>query len=284
MKIAVFGAAGLLGKEIVEHCRENKIVFEAPSKQEVDIRSFAQISEWIKKKRPTHIINCAAYTKVDQAEHEREEAFLLNCSSVGYLALAAKESASRLIHISTDYVFSGDRELPYEENAPCHPVNYYGVTKRAGEEKLFSILPGATLVRTSWLFGKGGKNFLSSLLTMMQQKQQLRIVADQVSRPTCAKELAKAVVALADKEGIYHFANRGRVSRYQMAQDLLRILNERGVKTVCDSIIPEKAECFPLPAARPRISCLDTTKTEALLGEILDWNVVAQRYVDEVCA
>ncbi len=194
------------------------------------------------------------------AEKNPDAAFAVNAEGAANIALVAKEIRARLVHISTDYVFNGFSQKPYREEDVCDPVNVYGKSKWEGEKRVLAYLPSACILRTSWLFGHKGKNFISSLLHWFQQKEELQVVSDQCGKPTFCRDLAEAVIALLDCEGIVHFANEGGHSRYQIALDLLEAAKEKGIALKCQRIIPVPSAQFPAPAPRPSYSVLDTNK------------------------
>jgi dTDP-4-dehydrorhamnose reductase len=230
------------------------------SRQEADVAQFDQLSSKARQIKPTHIVNCAAYTNVDGAEKEPEIAFAVNTRGASNIAQIACECDARLIHISTDYVFNGIGTQPYVEEDLCAPINQYGQSKWEGEKRVLEAFPEACIVRTSWLFGSKGKNFISSLMHWFQQKEELQVVFDQRGKPTYCQDLAAAILTLLDKQGIIHFANDGERSRYQIALDLLEASKERGIQLRCQRIIPVPSSTFPTLATRPSYSVLDTNK------------------------
>lgn len=283
-KIAILGAGGLLGRAVVQRCMQKQISYFAANRAEVDLTQKELLRRWLFARSPTHIINCSAYTHVDLAEQETEKAFLVNRDAVVSLALCAKELGSQVVHISTDYVF-GFLQRPYIESDLCEPLNLYGKSKRAGEEQLLSLLPEACVVRTSWLFGKGGKNYLSTLIDRMRSQEKMDVVADQMSRPTYVHDLAAILLALIEQDasGLFHFANHGILSRFSLAQELFSLAKARGVTMACRSIAPLSSSQFASAAQRSPYSVLDTTKIEKLLGPIRPWSAAASDYLDEVC-
>lgn len=260
MKIWVTGASGMLGTSLLELCREREIEAIGTSREEADLCDWERLRETASGVRPTHIVNCAAYTDVDRAEKEPGAAFAVNADGAATMAQIAKECGARLIHISTDYVFSGTVQKPYREEDVCAPQNVYGRSKWAGEKMIAGILPSACILRTSWLFGPKGKNFISSLLQWFQQKEELQVVSDQCGKPTYCRDLAMAVLTLVDAEGTIHFANEGECSRYQIAVHLWEAAKNMGFAVKCQRILPVSGAQFPTPAPRPSYSVLDTNK------------------------
>jgi dTDP-4-dehydrorhamnose reductase len=260
MKIWVIGTEGMLGSALKQCCVRKKIDVTGTSRDDADITQLDQMMVQIKQIQPTHIVNCAAYTDVDGAERKPDLAFAVNAEGAANVARAAREWGARLIHLSTDYVFDGIGSLPYLEDDPCSPSNQYGQSKWEGEKKVLEILPEACILRTSWLFGSKGKNFISSLMRWFQQKEELQVVYDQRGRPTYCHDLAAAVLTLLDARGVMHFANVGERSRYQIALDLLEASRVQGIQLKCQRIIPVPSTKFPTPAIRPTYSVLDTNK------------------------
>lgn len=280
MKVWVTGAEGMLGSSLMQCCLEKGIDVVGTSRQEADVSQFDQLSSKACQIKPTHIVNCAAYTNVDGAEREPEIAFAVNTRGASNIAQIASECDARLIHISTDYVFNGMGTQPYVEEDLCAPINQYGQSKWDGEKKVLEALPEACIVRTSWLFGSKGKNFISSMMHWFQQKDELQIVSDQCGKPTYCQDLAAAILNLLDQQGIIHFANEGERSRYQIALDLMEASKERGIPLRCQRVIPVPSSTFPLPATRPSYSVLNTNKYFHLVNiKPRPWSIILNDYL-----
>lgn len=260
MKIWVIGAQGMLGSVLVQSCQRKGINVIGTSREEADILDYDRLSAKADKIKPTHMINCAAYTDVDGAEKEPDIAFAVNAEGAENAARAAKSCGAHLLHISTDYVFNGAASQPYCENDLCCPSNHYGKSKLEGERKVLQTMPESCILRTSWLFGSKGKNFISSLMNWFQQKEELQIVYDQRGKPTYCYDLAEAVLTLLNAKGIVHFANDSERSRYQIALDLMDACRQRRISLRCQRVIPVSSDKFPTLAARPLYSVLDTSK------------------------
>lgn len=212
------------------------------------------------------IINCAAYTAVDAAEDDEATAALLNANAVGILARVAKRHGARMVHISTDYVFDGNGCIPYTEDMPTNPQSAYGRTKLDGERQLLDALgDDAVILRTAWLYSPYGKNFVKTMLTLGKDKPALKVVFDQVGSPTCARDLARAIVTVITAgdwhPGIYHFSNEGVISWYDFTLAIHRLA---GI-TTCD-VQPCHSDEFPAKAHRPAYSVLDKSKFKATFG------------------
>lgn len=281
MKIWVIGSAGMLGSSLVQICGERKIEVVGTTKQECDVCNLTALQKKCAEIKPTHIVNCAAYTNVDAAENDATQAFAVNAQGAGHIAQIAKDFQARLVHISTDYVFGATKTEPYCEEDLCAPMNQYGMSKWAGEKKVQAILHQACIVRTSWLFGPKGKNFISSLLKWFKEKEELPIVSDQCGRPTYCYDLADAILKLLDTHGIVHFANEGERSRYQIALDLLSCVRDSSIK--CQRIIPVQSAQFPTVANRPLYSVLSTDKYRHLTDhKPRSWIEAAQDFIKQV--
>ncbi|MCD7976477.1 MAG: dTDP-4-dehydrorhamnose reductase [Tannerellaceae bacterium] len=208
-----------------------------------------------------YIINCAAYTAVDKAEEEETLSFLINRDAVANLAKAAVCAGARMIHISTDYVFDGTKNLPYIESDPVCPVSVYGKSKVAGEEVLQAVSPGSVIIRTSWLYSEFGNNFVKTMLRYGTEREEMRVVFDQIGTPTYAGDLAKAileVISYGEKvsfiSGVYHFSNEGVCSWYDFA---VKVFSLAGMTT---QVLPIESSEYPTRAARPFYSVLNKTK------------------------
>jgi dTDP-4-dehydrorhamnose reductase len=245
--------------------------------RELDLGDAARVLEFARSARPTHIVNAAAYTRVDDAETHEEEAFRVNALGPEHLALAAAEVGARFAHFSTDYVFSGLSGAPYVESAETAPSTAYGRTKLSGERRLLAV-PGAAdyayILRTSWLFGENGPSFPRTIAQFCLEKAELRVVADQFGRPTYTGDLADAALELlgitssrtAAAAGVYHFANGGETTWHGLAEAVREILLRLGRPVTAKRVVPVTTEEYPRPAARPRYSVLDTRKIEQALG------------------
>ncbi len=272
----------MLGSSLLERCSAKGIQAVGTTRAEADVCNLDQLREKCLEIKPTHIVNCAAYTDVDGAEKDLNAAFAVNAEGAANVARIADEQGIRLVHISTDYVFAGTGSEPYREEDPCAPANVYGMSKWEGEKKVLEILPSACIVRTSWLFGSKGKNFISSLLKWFQQKEELQIVFDQCGKPTYCYDLADAVLTLLDAEGIVHFANDGERSRYQIALDLLESTKFQEIPVKCRSIVPVPSAQFPTPAVRPAYSVLDTSKYSYLTSiKPRPWGEAVNEFINE---
>ncbi len=270
MKVWVTGAEGILGSALQKALRGKNIPFVASARRHADVTDGESIEAFYRRKGPfTHLIHCAAYTKVDRAESEPEEAWIVNAQAPEELGRLAAREGMRMLHISTDYVFDGISSTPYTETDLLKPASIYGKTKAEGEARLLNVLPDACIIRTSWLFGPIGRNFVSTMLDLMRSREMVRVVSDQRGRPTYAPDLAEALIDALDWKGVYHIANTGQTSWYAFALAIRASARSKGILLSCYSVEPISSIEFDAVAPRPRFSVLDTTKADRERGKPL---------------
>ncbi|HSX27007.1 MAG TPA: dTDP-4-dehydrorhamnose reductase [Chlamydiales bacterium] len=258
MKLWITGANGLLGSTLMKMCEAI-----GTGHQEADIGDLASLRAFVRKRFGiTHIVNCAAYSLVDLSETNREEAYRANALGAENLALIAKETGARLIHISTDYVFGGEPQRPLKETDPVSPCNIYGQSKLEGEMRVQKVLPDACILRVSWIFGNGGKNFVAKLLQMLQTQKEIRLTSDQWGRPGYVIDIAEVILRMLDAQGIYQFANAGVATKYEFGLVMKEEAEKLGIKVVTEKMIPVPGSFFSSPCKRPAYSAFDTTKIE----------------------
>lgn len=269
MNILITGANGQLGHEmqrVAKESNDNYIFTDvAEGYENLDITDLEAIRKMVKANNIEIIVNCAAYTNVDRAESDFDTANLINNTAAGNLATAMKEVEGTLIHVSTDYVFQGDRNIPCREDWPTNPLGVYGKTKLAGEKAIEATGCQHIILRTAWLYSQWGKNFVKTMQSLTASKESLKVVFDQVGTPTFAGDLADAIAHIIntrqlDKTGIYHFSNEGVCSWF----DFAKIICELSGNT-CD-IQPCYSEEFPSPVKRPHFSVLDKSKLKSTFG------------------
>jgi len=293
MTLWLVGAKGMLGSAFAEQL-EGLGESVVKTGAEVDISDRRAVFAVALEKRPTHIINCAAYTRVDDAETHASEAERANVIGAENLALAANETDGRLIHFSTDYVFAGDAHEPYDELAPCAPKTVYGRTKWEGERRVLAVATEARayIVRTSWLFGKHGNNFVQTMVRLLAHQDELRVVSDQTGRPTYAPDLAAGVLRLVGlkpqrsspaKMGVYHYANAGATNWHAFACAIREGALRRGFPVRTRTVVPVTTSEFPRPAPRPQYSVLSTRRFESASGVTpRPWREALEAYLDEL--
>ncbi len=262
MRIIVTGANGQLGREITTFYRDNGCEVHPFSSSEFDITKYPVVSSLTRKIKPDLIINCAAYNAVDTAETDWEQAFSVNGLGPRYLARAASENGASIVHYSTDYIFNGKQNRPYTLADNPDPISRYGESKLLGEQMIKRHASEYYLIRTSWVFGSGNTNFVKKVLEWSKERDTITIVDDQVSSPTCTKDLAKATFDLTKSKefGLFHITNSGSCSRFEWATDILKKTGWKG------TILPTKSENFPTPAKRPLYSVLDNFGTKEAIG------------------
>lgn len=275
LKALLLGARGLLAKEIIAS-RPPGVDLTSRSRLELDVTKRANLEDAIGRHRPDWIINASAYSKVDQAEWDRDQAMLVNAEAPRLIGEVAHTLGARVLHVSTDYVFSGDGNRPYrEDDIPC-PHGVYAQSKREGERQLANSGARYLIARTQWLFGTGGPSFPRTMIQRARERQTTRVVDDQWGRPTSAADLAQALWLLMarDTSGIIHIANEGTATWYDVARYVFDALGAG------DCLSPCKTTEFPRPAPRPKYSVLDTARFEAIRGAPLPrWQDALDQFV-----
>ncbi len=274
MKFLVTGATGQLGRQIVLDLQSKRVSVVAVGREQLDLAEPQLVSDVIAGFAADCVINCAAYTQVDRAEDESEMAFRVNRDSAGAIAEGVRRSGGRLIHVSTDFVFGGAQSHPYREDDACDPVGVYGRSKYEGELAVQSELPDAIILRTAWIYGLHGNNFMSTMLRLAAERDELTVVDDQVGTPTATRDLADAVWALAHTEasGVFHFTNEGVASWYDFAHTIVDSARALGAPIRTQHVRPIPSKDFPTRARRPHYSVLDKQRIRPLLpGPIPHW-------------
>ncbi|GHV70523.1 NAD(P)-dependent oxidoreductase [Spirochaetia bacterium] len=287
--IWLIGNKGMLGTELSLLLEKNGMAFTG-SDREVDIANPAALKDFAEKAvRPfTWIINCAAYTAVDKAEDDAETCRRLNVDGPGNIAACAKDIGARLIHISTDYVFDGTNTRPYREDDPTNPTGVYGLTKRDGELAVLEHNPRSYIIRTAWLYGKHGNNFVATMLRLMNERDEIKVVDDQRGSPTWAGDLVELLTGIIKAEhrdrklpyGIYHYTNRGNITWFDFAREIYEDGRRLGLVTKDCGVKPCTSAEYPAKVKRPAYSVLDKTKIQAALGiDIPTWDETLIKYL-----
>lgn len=268
-KIIVTGATGQLGRSLQATAPETGNYLFL-SRNELSLSSPEKIDATLDKYNPSLIINCAAYTAVDKAEEEQETAYAINATAVAALAEYCSNNNTRLIHISTDYVFNGKKDSPYTETDSTNPINVYGTTKLKGEQLAMEILPSSLIIRTSWVYSPYGNNFVKTMLRLMESRNEITVVSDQVGTPTLALDLADAIHTIAGHTewhpGIYHYSNMGTATWHEFATTIKELIG-----SAC-KVLPILSKDYPVKALRPQYSILEKAKIQSTFNlHIPEW-------------
>jgi len=270
MRILVTGANGQVGHEFKAIAQDSKHTFECLDRSQLDITNEAQINECLNRFMPDLVINCAAYTAVDKAENDVDMAYAINAHGAGHLANECKAIDAAMIHISTDYVFAGDTLSPYKENDPTEPTGIYGASKLAGEKAVAKKLNKHIILRTAWVFGAHGNNFVKTMLRLGAERDQLGVVHDQLGAPTSAKGIAECCMAIAEvidnrdpddvHWGTYHFCGAPYSNWFEFAEHIFSAAVTLGLLDKAPKLNSISSDQFPTPAKRPSNSRLKCAK------------------------
>jgi len=262
MRVLVTGCKGILGQAVLAALTERKVPAQGVDVAEMDIASPARVRAVIGRYRPTVVINCAAFTRVDDCEKNRALCYDINAHGAGNVAAACAAVGARIVHISTDYVFDGQKDAPYREDDLPAPLSVYGEGKLEGEWRVAAATPDHLVVRTAWLFGKGGVNFISKILTRAKAGEALEVVNDQYGSPTYARHVADALCELiaVGARGLVHVAGAGVATWFDVAAEVLRLTGLRV------PLSPVGIASLGMAAPRPRYSALDTNRYTTLTG------------------
>jgi dTDP-4-dehydrorhamnose reductase len=275
MKVTVFGSTGLVGNALIREWTGDSII--GLSSKDVDIRDGKAVGAVLHQTRPDWIILAAAYTDVDGCETNRDLAFAVNRDGAIHVAEAARRVNARLLFFSTDYVFDGAKTTPYETTDARSPRTVYGASKADAEVRLAELIPGCCIVRTSWVYGVGGKCFPDTILRIASNRPELSVVNDQRGTPTYTIDLARAVIELCRKNaaGIVHITNDGDCTWFEFAQEIL------GAAGLPAEVRPVTSADFPRPAIRPAYSVLSSASRKKLGITMPDWHDALGRYLEE---
>ena len=261
MKLVVTGSAGMLGHRVCARAQALGHHVTGLARDGLDITDADACLRVLDELGPDAVINCAAYTKVDDAESERDAAMAVNAAGAGNLARAAGAAGAKIVHVSTDYVFNGTKREPWLESDPVDPQSVYGLTKLRGEEQVADATPRHAIVRTAWVFGAGGPNFVDTMLRLGAERDEVSVVTDQVGNPTWTGHLADALIEVAEREdfGVHHIAGQGDCSWNELA---LETFDQAGVSC---RVLPTTSDAFKRPAPRPAYSVLGTERRDPIL-------------------
>ena len=285
MKILVTGANGQLGRCLSDLAKTTEWDWIFTTHKQFDLTNSSAVKMFVLANQPDIIVNTAAYTQVDQAEKESDLAFNVNQQGVENLVKSIENNQSKIIHISTDYVFDGQGTIPYEENKIVEPQSVYGRSKAAGEKILLDkIKDKSYIIRTSWLYSEYGQNFVKTMLRLGSEQQEISVVNDQMGMPTYAGDLARGIIRMIENiksenapAGIYHFANKRITSWFHFASEIMKLA---GLKCV---VLPISTSQFPTLAKRPVFSALNTNKFESIFNfTIRNWEDALQECIDRI--
>jgi dTDP-4-dehydrorhamnose reductase len=289
MKVLLTGSKGQLGREVEKlsiNAGLNIIPMDLP---EIDITDSDMLTRIFSDVNPSIVINAAAYTAVDLAETQKDICYAVNLAGPTYLTRLCDKYNARLIHISTDYVFDGKGNTPYQEDDPVSPVNVYGHSKAEGESAVIAGSGKHLVLRTSWLYGRYGKNFVKTMLRMGQEKKVIKVVNDQFGCPTCAYDLAKAIIIIAQQiedksnnSGIYQYCGNGITTWYDFAVSIFQFAGKIGLNKK-PLITPIPTSQFPTTAKRPLYTALDCSKTKRSFGvELNPWRQSLKKTIQQI--
>jgi dTDP-4-dehydrorhamnose reductase len=289
MKVLLTGSKGQLGQEVEKLGMNAGLDIIPMDLPEIDITDSEMLTQIFSDLKPSIVINAAAYTAVDLAETQKDICYAVNSAGPANLTQLCDKYNARLIHISTDYVFDGKGNTPYQEDDPVSPVNVYGHSKAEGESAVIAGSGKHLVLRTSWLYGRYGKNFVKTMLRMGQEKKVIKVVNDQYGCPTCAYDLAKVIIIIAqqlesksDKWGIYQYCGNGITTWYDFAVSIFQFAGEIGFNKI-PVITSIPTSQFPTAAKRPLYTALDCSKTKSSFGvEIYPWRQSLKKTIQQI--
>jgi dTDP-4-dehydrorhamnose reductase len=285
MRVLVTGATGQLGSEVAGQFRRSGHEVISPARNELDLSHPEQAAATARNLQTDWVINCAAYTQVDKAESEAQQALVINRDSPEQLAQAVADYGGYMLQVSTDFIFDGVQHRPYLETDTPNPLGVYGRSKLEGEQAVRRVLPEAVVLRTAWVYGVRGHNFVKTMLRMAMAGKPLRVVSDQVGSPTWTTDIAATIAALVAREatGTFNFTNAGETSWHGFASAILDEGAKAGFDIKTEKVVPIPTTDYPTPATRPAYSVLDTEKIRPLLpGPIPDWRDSLKKMLQEL--
>ena len=270
MKVLVTGATGMLGSDLCSMLEDAGFEVIETTREELDITDEQNVNAVINDVKPDYVVHCAAYTNVDMAEEEPDKAELVNGTATEFIARACEENGSVLIYISTDYVFDGTKNTPYVPDDKTNPINAYGLSKLHGEQAVEENCDRYYILRTSWLYGHHGKNFVETMISLAD-KPEVKVVDDQIGCPTWTVDLSDAIISFIDEDpeyGIYHACGGGSTTWYGFAKEIYK---QTGLNV---NLKPCTTQDFPRPAKRPKYSIMDNE------GLLRDWKLALKEYIE----
>ncbi|ANU27554.1 dTDP-4-dehydrorhamnose reductase [Planococcus versutus] len=279
MKILVTGYNGQLGYDVVQEGLKQGLTMVGIDREDLDLTINTDVETFVREMHPDAIIHCAAYTAVDKSEEDRESCWNVNVSGTEYLAAIAKEIDAKFIYISTDYVYDGEGQTPFVETDTPNPQGYYGVTKYEGEKKVRELIEKHFIIRTSWVFGMNGQNFIKTMLKLAETRNELNVVGDQIGSPTYTYDLAVLLIDMiqSEKYGLYHASNEGFCSWSDLATESFK---QAGKEIKVNAINTEE---YPTPAVRPKNSRMSKQKLlDNGFKQLPPWQDAVKRYVAEL--
>lgn len=278
LRYLVTGVTGQLGHDVAELLAHGGHLIVTPRRGELDLAQPSGVQEYMRKARPDRVFHCAAYTKVDQAEDEKAECYRVNVTATSTLAREAREAGAKMLYLSTDYIFDGTKKAEHRIDDVPAPLNYYGLTKLLGEESVRSASDENIIVRISWVFGSNGVNFVDKMLKLGREREELKVVCDQIGSPTYTRDLAPLLLRMmhAGKTGTFHATNEGSCSWMEFAQE---IISKAGLKA---KVLPIATSEYPTKAKRPLNSMLSKERLDSEgLPRLPDWQDAVARYLKE---
>ena len=283
MNVLLTGSKGMLAKEFIAGCRNRKdYTIIAPEEEECNITDVSSIKNAVNRINPQALINCAAYTDVDACEKNQEKAFSVNGEGVKNLAQVCEENDILLAHFSTDFIFDGGKKSPYTEEDEPNPLSIYGASKLLGERYLLNSHVKFFLIRTSWMYGNGGNNFVEAIIDNADNHPEVSVVDDQIGNPTWARDIVDITLRLLETElyGIYNYSNEGECSWYEFACEIIKILQNSENKFHSTKIVPAKSVQLKRDAERPAYSALSKSKIKSALGiDIPHWRESLKKFL-----
>ena len=275
MRVLVTGYKGQLGYDVVKRLEKMAIPCQGVDIDDFDLTDAAAVAAYVRAYAPDTVIHCAAYTAVDRAEEDKATSYAVNVGGTENIARACREIDARMVYISTDYVFAGDGDQPYETDSPKAPQSQYGLTKSLGEDKVRALLQKYFIVRIAWVFGINGNNFIKTMLRLGKEKDEINVVCDQFGSPTYTADLAVLLAAMiqTDRYGIYHATNEGFCSWYEFAGAIMKTFRLKA------KVVPITSDQYPSKVARPKNSRrAQTSLDRAGFQRLPDWQDALERF------